>query len=196
MTTHFQHAILKEGSNSYLVKIIKEFLNMDFRTPYHLQINNSFDNQTKEALLYYQKTRNLRQTGVTDIHTWRSIGKELDPIKHNILTSSNPTLEFLLNKKRWKPKVHDEIIAKAFYGLKKKNIRLIQDGSRNVDMKYGIFPSTLLVKNAHMHSMRKPNQSIDNAIDESNAYIHKKLDEAKKKQNFYLKIFNGLSRFC
>lgn len=93
----------------------------------------------------------------------------------------------------WPPTTHDEIIKKAFEGLSDREVGIIQRGSREVDVKYGV-PITLLERNAPQHAMTpgskvrelmKRGLSYEQAVREAQAWARQetaKWIEAKKQE--------------
>lgn len=93
----------------------------------------------------------------------------------------------------WPPLTHDKIIKKAFEGLSDRDIEIIQRGSREVDVKYGV-PITLLERNAPQHAMTpgskvwelmKRGLSKEQAVREAQAWARQetaKWIEAKKQE--------------
>jgi hypothetical protein len=104
----------------------------------------------------------------------------------------------------WKPDAHDELLRQAFPQLSKPELDKLQNGSREVDMKYGAIPTTIWEVEAPKHAMTPGEkvreymqagmaqpQAIEKAREwakgEAQKFVKAKGEEAKKYYQMALK---------
>lgn len=58
-----------------------------------------------------------------------------------------------VNPAAWPPRTHDKLLSDAFPGLTPTELRILQNGSRTVDVKFEVVAITLLESNAPKHAM-------------------------------------------
>jgi hypothetical protein len=74
--------IIGLGDTTHTVGLLKTFLKIHPNIPTgNLQINNSYDKATQDAIAFVQRNKGLIPTGRMDPDTWMALGTESNPIQ-------------------------------------------------------------------------------------------------------------------
>ncbi len=85
------------SDNTPTVVLLKTFLKTHPNIPTaNLQINNSYDKATQDAVAYVQRNKGLIPTGRMDPDTWMALGTESNPVQIKGLFASNRTVQSLM----------------------------------------------------------------------------------------------------
>lgn len=97
----------------------------------------------------------------------------------------------------WTPDIHDDLVAEAFRKLTKREIHLIQKGSRRVDTYFTTsydIPITALPSEAPKHAMRPEGMTVEEAQKKMDEWLKQKMIEAQNLQgSFERQGGNGLA---
>lgn len=95
--TKLKPSLLGLGDATHNVVLLKTFLKSHPNIPTgDLQINNSYDKATQDAVAYVQRNKGLTPTGRMDPDTWMALGTESNPIQIKGLFASDRTIQSLM----------------------------------------------------------------------------------------------------
>jgi hypothetical protein len=89
--------IIGLGDTTHTVGLLKTFLKIHPNIPTgNLQINNSYDKATQDAIAFVQRNKGLIPTGRMDPDTWMALGTESNPIQIRGLFAGDRTIQSLM----------------------------------------------------------------------------------------------------